>query len=176
MVRATLTAWMQCVLEYRSTLAGDGRSNKKSTPWRARKQEGQEKPVIKITATSVFVDDQARALEFYTEVLGFVKKRDIPLGGARWLTVVSPAESGGIELLLEPNSNPIAKTYQQGSFEAGLPATTFATDDLQWEYERLKELNVVFTMEPTEAFGSAMAVFDDTCGNLIQLHQVMTSD
>jgi catechol 2,3-dioxygenase-like lactoylglutathione lyase family enzyme len=132
--------------------------------------------VIKITVTSVFVNDQDKALQFYTEVLGFVKKRDIPLGDARWLSVASPAGPEGIELLLEPNSNPIAKTYQRGTFEAGLPATTFAVDDLVKEYERLRELNVMFTVAPTEAFGSTMAIFDDRCGNFIQLHQVVTSD
>jgi predicted enzyme related to lactoylglutathione lyase len=129
--------------------------------------------VIRITVSSVFVDDQDKALKFYTEVLGFAKKRDIPLGEARWLTVVSPADPDGVELLLEPNDNPVTKPFQEGVYKQGIPATTFAVDDLQAEYERLKALGVAFTVEPT-AMGEVMnAVLDDTCGNLIGLHQVI---
>jgi predicted enzyme related to lactoylglutathione lyase len=128
--------------------------------------------MIKIAVTSVFVEDQAKALTFYTEVLGFEKKTDVPAGNARWLTVASPAGPDGVELLLEPNGNPIAKTYQQGIFEAGIPATTFAVDDIHAEYARMKELGVVFTMEPTQTGPVTGAVFDDTCGNLIGLHQL----
>jgi catechol 2,3-dioxygenase-like lactoylglutathione lyase family enzyme len=129
--------------------------------------------MIRIAVTSVFVDDQSKALTFYTEVLGFEKKNDIPLGGAdRWLTVASPAGPEGVELLLEPNGNPIAKTYQQALYEAGIPATTFATDDIRAEYARMTELGVVFTMEPTRSGPVTSAVFDDTCGNLIGLTQV----
>lgn len=128
--------------------------------------------MIKITVTSVFVDDQDKAQKFYTEVLGFVLKRDIPVGGAKWLTVVSLAAPDGVELLLEPNASPVAKAYQQGVFEAGITATTFGTDDIQAEYERLKARGVVFTMPPTQMGPVTSATFDDTCGNLIGLHQV----
>ncbi|MER5324197.1 VOC family protein [Streptosporangium roseum] len=127
---------------------------------------------MKIAVASVFVEDQSKALAFYTEVLGFEKRQDIPLGDARWLTVASPAGPDGVELLLEPNGNPIAKTYQQGLFEAGIPATTFAVDDIHAEYARMTGLGVVFTAEPVEAGQVTSAVFDDTCGNLIGLHQV----
>ncbi|OUC94207.1 glyoxalase [Streptosporangium minutum] len=128
--------------------------------------------MIKIAVASVFVEDQSKALDFYTGVLGFEKRQDIPLGGARWLTVASPAGPDGVELLLEPNGNPIAKTYQQGLFEAGIPATTFAVDDIHAEYARMTRLGVVFTGEPVQAGPVTSAVFDDTCGNLIGLHQV----
>ncbi|ACZ86998.1 VOC family protein [Streptosporangium roseum] len=128
--------------------------------------------MIKIAVASVFVEDQSKALAFYTEVLGFEKRQDIPLGDARWLTVASPAGPDGVELLLEPNGNPIAKTYQQGLFEAGIPATTFAVDDIHAEYARMAGLGVVFTAEPVEAGQVTSVVFDDTCGNLIGLHQV----
>ncbi|WP_207621001.1 VOC family protein [Streptosporangium minutum] len=127
---------------------------------------------MKIAVASVFVEDQSKALDFYTGVLGFEKRQDIPLGGARWLTVASPAGPDGVELLLEPNGNPIAKTYQQGLFEAGIPATTFAVDDIHAEYARMTRLGVVFTGEPVQAGPVTSAVFDDTCGNLIGLHQV----
>nr|WP_031168565.1 VOC family protein [Streptosporangium roseum] len=127
---------------------------------------------MKIAVASVFVEDQSKALAFYTEVLGFAKRQDIPLGDARWLTVASPAGPDGVELLLEPNGNPIAKTYQQGLFEAGIPATTFAVDDIHAEYARMTHLGVVFTAEPVQAGSVTSAVFDDTCGNLIGLHQV----
>lgn len=127
---------------------------------------------MKIQLNSVFVNDQEKALKFYTQVLGFVKKRDIPVGEARWLTVVSPEGPQDIELLLEPNSNPAAKTYQQAIFEQGIPATAFSVQDIQSEYARLKEQGVEFTMEPTNMGMSTVAVFDDTCGNLIQIYQV----
>lgn len=127
---------------------------------------------MKIQLSSVFVDDQEKARRFYTEVLGFVSKRDIPLGEARWLTVVSPEKPDGTELLLEPNSNPAAKTYQKAIFEQGIPLTAFAVDNIQKEYERLKELGVEFSMEPTNMGMTTVAVFNDTCGNLIQIYQV----
>ncbi len=127
---------------------------------------------MKIQLSSVMVDGQDKALRFYTEVLGFAKKRDIPLGEARWLTVVSPDGRDDIELLLEPNSNPAAKTFQKAMFEQGIPLTAFAVDDIQKEYARLKKLGVEFTMEPTNMGMTTMAVFNDTCGNLIQLYQV----
>jgi predicted enzyme related to lactoylglutathione lyase len=125
-----------------------------------------------IKLTSVFVDEQEKALKFYTEVLGFVKKFDLPVGRFRWLTVVSPEEPDGTELLLEPNDNPAARTYQRAIFEQGIPATAFAVRDVQGEYERMKELGVAFTMEPTETGMATVAVFDDTCGNLIQIFQI----
>jgi len=127
--------------------------------------------MIRIAVTSVFVEDQSKALTFYTEVLGFEKKTDIPLGEARWLTVASPAGPDGVELLLEPNAGPIAKTYQQALFEAGIPATTFAADDIHAEYARMTALGVVFTMAPTQQGPVTQAVFDDTCGNLIGLFE-----
>jgi predicted enzyme related to lactoylglutathione lyase len=127
---------------------------------------------MKIKLNSVFVDDQDKALAFYTEVLGFVKKSDIPVGQFKWLTVVSPEEPDGAELLLEPNDNPAAKTFQEAIFKQGIPLTSFAVEDIQKEYERMKELGVVFTMGPTQMGPVTVAVFDDTCGNLIQLAQV----
>ena len=126
---------------------------------------------MKIKLTSVLVDDQDKALKFYTEVLGFVKKTEIPVGEFKWLTVVSPEGPDDIELLLEPNNNPAAKTFQQAIFEQGIPATSFFVEDVQKEYERMKTLGVVFRTEPTPTGPVTIAVFDDTCGNLIQLHQ-----
>ena len=126
---------------------------------------------MRITVTSVFVADQDRALAFYTDVLGFLKKTEIPLGEAKWLTVVSPEAPDGVELLLEPVGNPAARIYQKAIFEQGIPATTFAVDDVQKEYERLAARGVRFTMKPTKAGPATLAVFDDACGNLIQLHQ-----
>jgi predicted enzyme related to lactoylglutathione lyase len=126
---------------------------------------------MKIILTSVMVDDQDKALKFYTEVLGFVKKNDIPVGGARWLTVVSPEGPDDVELLLEPMGFPPARTYQKALFEAGIPLTSFAIDDIQKEYERMKKLGVVFKMAPTKMGPVTIAVFEDTCGNLIQMAQ-----
>lgn len=127
---------------------------------------------MKIQLNSVLVDNQEKALQFYTQVLGFVKKRDIPLGEARWLTVVSPEGPDDVELLLEPNGNPAASTFQKALFEQGIPLTAFAVDDIQAEYARLKTLGVAFTMEPTNVVSATVAVFNDTCGNLIQIYQV----
>lgn len=129
------------------------------------------KSTVRINLTSVLVDDQNKALKFYTEVLGFVKKRDVPAGEARWLTVVSP-ETEDIELLLEPTAFPPAKTYQEALFKAGIPLASFAVDEIQKEYERMKELGVAFKMEPTKAGPAFIAILNDTCGNWIQLHQV----
>jgi len=127
---------------------------------------------MKIGLTSVFVDDQAKAVAFYTEVLGFVKKADQAVGEFRWLTVVSPEGPEGIELLLEPNDNPAAKAYQAAIYEAGMPATMFFSDDVQREYERLVEKGVEFRLPPTKMeWGGTQAIFDDTCGNLIGIHQ-----
>jgi len=127
---------------------------------------------MKIKLNSIMVDDQGKALRFYTEVLGFVKKEDIPMGEARWLTVVSPQAPDEAELVLEPNSNPAAKTYQQALFEQGIPCTAFAVEDIRSEYEQLKESGVVFRSEPTSMGPVTLAVFEDTCGNLIQIYQV----
>lgn len=132
---------------------------------------------MKIKLTSVFVDDQEKALKFYTEVLGFVKKSDFPAGDARWLTVVSPEGPEDLELLLEPNSNPAAMAYQKAIFEQELPATAFASGDVQREYERLAELGVKFIVKPAKeaeepAGGVKTVIFDDTCGNLIMIYQV----
>ncbi|HYF76616.1 MAG TPA: VOC family protein [Symbiobacteriaceae bacterium] len=124
---------------------------------------------MRIYITSVFVDDQDKALKFYTEILGFVKKHDIPLGQARWLTVVSPQDPDGTELLLEPDGHPAAKPFKQALVEDGIPLTSFAVDDVHAEYERLRSLGVRFTQEPLAMGGVTMAVFDDTCGNLIQI-------
>ena len=111
-------------------------------------------------------------LNFYTEVLGFVKNKDIPLGEFRWLTVVSPEEPDGTELLLEPNQNPAAKTFQAALFKQGIPLTAFEVEDIQKEFQRMKKLGAVFTMEPVKTGPAILAVFDDTCGNLIQIYQV----
>jgi catechol 2,3-dioxygenase-like lactoylglutathione lyase family enzyme len=124
---------------------------------------------MKIKLTSVFVDDQEKALKFYTEVLGFVKKTDLPAGKFRWLTVVSPDGPGEIELLLEPNETAAARTYQQAIYDQGIPATAFFVDDIQKEFERMKKLGVKFIKEPMKTGTVTMAIFDDTCGNLIQL-------
>ena len=128
---------------------------------------------MKIGLTSIMVDDQEKALQFYTEVLGFVKKFDVPMDGEnRWLTVVSPDGPEGIELLLEPMGIPAARVFQQALFEAGIPYTSFSSDDLQAEYERLKQAGVVFRMEPTKMeYGGTDAMFEDGCGNLINIHQ-----
>jgi predicted enzyme related to lactoylglutathione lyase len=129
---------------------------------------------MRITVTSVSIGDYDKALKFYTEVLGFVQKRDIPLGGgARWITVVSPEQPDGTELLLEPNADyPAMKALKESLVKDGVPFTTFQVDDIQKEYARLKKLGVEFTMEPTNMGMTTVAVFDDTCGNLIQIHQV----
>ncbi|MFI1420852.1 VOC family protein [Streptomyces sp. NPDC020731] len=125
---------------------------------------------MKIHLTSVFVDDQAKALRFYTEILGFVKKHDVPVGEKdRWLTVVSPEEPGGTELLLEPAGHPAVRTYRDTLVEDGIPLAQFTVDDVRAEYERLRGLGVRFTQKPLEAGPVTTAVLDDTCGNLIQI-------
>ncbi len=126
---------------------------------------------MRITLTGVFVGDQDEALKFYTETLGFVKKHDVPVGEFKWLTVTAPDDPDGPELLLEPNENPVAQEYQKGMFDQGIPTASFSVTDIQAEYERLTSLGVAFTMEPTELPDVIIAVFDDTCGNLIQLMQ-----
>lgn len=126
---------------------------------------------MKIKLSSVFVDDQAKALKFYTEVLGFVKSKDIPIGELRWLTVVSPEDTDGVELVLEPSENPATKTFTKAIFAQGIPLNAFAVADLQKEYERLQVLGVVFRRPPTQMGPTSMAMFEDTCGNLIQIYQ-----
>lgn len=125
---------------------------------------------MRIHLASVFVDDQEKALSFYTDVLGFQKKHDIPLGeGAKWLTVVSPEDPEGTELLLEPSDHPAVRPFRQALVEDGIPFASFAVEDVSAEFERLTAAGVVFTQEPTEMGPVTTAVFDDTCGNLIQI-------
>jgi catechol 2,3-dioxygenase-like lactoylglutathione lyase family enzyme len=125
---------------------------------------------VRIHLTSLFVDDQAKALQFYTEILGFVKKHDVPLGEKdRWLTVTSSDELGGTELLLEPAGHPAVKPYRDALVQDGIPLAQFAVDDVHAEYERLRALGVRFTQEPLEMGPVTTAVFDDTCGNLVQI-------
>ena len=128
---------------------------------------------MKIKLTSVHVDDQGKALRFYTEVLGFVKKADFSQGPFRWLTVASPEDPDGTELQLALNDNPAAKAYQQAMFEQNQPAAMFFTDDVQADYERMKGRAAVFTMPPTDVTGSKIAMLNDTCGNLIQVTQLL---
>lgn len=124
---------------------------------------------MRIHLSSVFVDDQDKALRFYTDVLGFVKKHEIPLGAARWLTVVSPEDPEGTELLLEPDGHPAVKPYKTALVRDGIPAASFAVDDVPAEYERLRALGVRFAQGPVETGPVTTAVLDDTCGNLIQI-------
>jgi len=124
---------------------------------------------MRINLTSVLVDDQDNALRFYTEVLGFVKKAEVPLGEHRWLTVVSPDDPDGVELVLEPDGHPAARPFKEALVADGIPYTSFAVDDVHKEVERLRTLGVRFTQEPTEMGPVTTAVLDDTCGNLIQI-------
>jgi catechol 2,3-dioxygenase-like lactoylglutathione lyase family enzyme len=128
--------------------------------------------VIRVRLTSVYVDDQAAALAFYTEVLGFVVRTDVPTGGARWLTVVSPADPDGVELLLEPAGHPAARAFREALFADGIPFTQLASDDVVAEVERLKGLGVRFTQDAVDHGPVVTAVLDDTCGNLLQLAQL----
>jgi catechol 2,3-dioxygenase-like lactoylglutathione lyase family enzyme len=128
---------------------------------------------MKIIYTKVFVNDQDKALKFYTQLLGFLKKSDIVAGDYRWLTVVSPEDQNGTELILERNDNPAAKTYQKAIFEQSIPAANFGVSDVHIDYERLKKLGVKFTIEPSEVMENVtIAVFDDACGNLIQIQTI----
>jgi predicted enzyme related to lactoylglutathione lyase len=127
---------------------------------------------MQIKLTSIYVDDQDKALSFYTDVLGFVKQTDVSQGPFRWLTVASPEEPAGAELQLALNDDPAAKTYQQANFQQGRPAAMFFTDDVQADYERIKARGGEFTMPPTQVTGSTIAMVNDTCGNLIQLTQL----
>jgi catechol 2,3-dioxygenase-like lactoylglutathione lyase family enzyme len=124
---------------------------------------------VRINLASVLVDDQDKALRFYTEILGFLKKTDVPVGEARWLTVVSPDAPDGTELLLEPDGHPAAKPFKQALVDDGIPYTSFAVDNVQAEYDRLRARGVRFTQEPLEIQSVTTAVLDDTCGNLIQI-------
>jgi predicted enzyme related to lactoylglutathione lyase len=127
---------------------------------------------MKIKVTSVYVDDQSKALRFYTEVLGFVKKADFSQGPFRWLTVASPEDPEGTELQLALNNNPAAKAYQEAIFQQGQPAFNFFTDDIKGDSERIKARGAEFTMPPTDVTASTIAMLNDTCGNLIQLTQL----
>jgi catechol 2,3-dioxygenase-like lactoylglutathione lyase family enzyme len=126
---------------------------------------------MRIHLASIFVDDQDKALRFYTETLGFEKKQDVPLGEHRWLTVVSPGEANGTELVLEPDAHPAVQPFKDALVADGIPFTSFAVDSLEAEYERLSSLGVRFTQEPTNLGPVSTAVLEDTCGNLIQIAQ-----
>jgi len=126
---------------------------------------------MRIKLTSIMVNDQDKALKFYTEVLGFKKKHEIPVGAYKWLTVVSPEGPEDLELSLEPNANPAAKTFQEAMFAQSIPLAAFEVTDIAREYARLKALGVVFTGEPAQMGPVTIAVFSDSCGNLIQLYQ-----
>src|SRR5713226_6873227 len=130
---------------------------------------------MKIKLTTIYVDDQDKALRFYTQVAGFVKKADVSQGGYRWLTVVSPEDPDGTELQLARNDNPAAKAYQQAMFQQGQPAAMFFTDDIKRDCERIKASGGELTMPPTEVTGSTIAKLHDTCGNLIQITQLARS-
>ena len=127
---------------------------------------------MRIVLSSVLVDDQDKALKFYTEVLGFVKKTEMPAGRYQWLTVVSPDAADGVQLVLEPNEMAAAKVYQGALYDAGIAATSFQVEDIEAEYARLVALGVKFRMKPTRMGGPVLATFDDTCGNWISLHQI----
>jgi predicted enzyme related to lactoylglutathione lyase len=129
---------------------------------------------VRIKLLSIFVDDQDKALRFYTDVVGFKKKQDFPVGGARWITVTSPEGPDDLELVLEPNSHPAASAYQTALRNSGIPCTAFESTDIRAEVQRLKERDVMFTMEPVDAGKVVIAVFSDTCGNMIQIYQQKT--
>ena len=129
---------------------------------------------MKIKLNTIFVDNQDKGLRFYTDVLGFKKKQDFPVGGARWITVVSPEGPDDLELVLEPNSHPAASAYQSALRKDGIPITAFESTAIHSEVQRLKDRGVVFTMEPTVAGNVTLAIFSDTCGNLLQVYQQKT--
>src|SRR5881396_2766689 len=137
-----------------------------------QRRELQRRKPMKIKLTSIYVDDQDKALRFYTQVAGFVKKADVSQGGYRWLTVASPEEPDGTELQLARNDNAAAKAYQQAIFQQSQPAMMFFTDDIKGDYERIKGRGAEFTMPPKDVTGSTIAMLNDTCGNLIQLTQL----
>lgn len=130
---------------------------------------------MKIKLNAIFVDNQDKALGFYTEVLGFTKKQEIPMGEFKWLSVVSPDGHPDVELVLEPNANPAAKAFQDAIFKQGIPITAFEVDDIDAETKRLKKKGVQFTMNPTQAGPVKIAIFSDTCGNLIQIYQKLAN-
>jgi predicted enzyme related to lactoylglutathione lyase len=130
--------------------------------------------LVRIRLNSIFVDDQAKALRFYTEALGFKKKQDFPVGGARWITVISEEGPDDLELVLEPNGHPAANAYQTALRNDGIPCTAFESSDIHAEVRRLKDRGVIFTMEPVDAGTVTIAMFSDTCGNLIQIYQQKT--
>src|SRR5689334_21156565 len=136
-------------------------------------RHGSRSEPMKIKLTTIYVDDQEKALRFYTEVLGFAKKADFSQGSYRWLTVTSPEEPEGTELQLASDSNPAAKTFKQATFQQGQPAAMFFTDDVQADYERMKARGAEFTMPPKDVTGSKIAMLKDTCGNVIQVTQLM---
>ena len=148
----------------------EAEDNQKTT--RPKPRTSQRRNEMKIKLTSLFVDDQDKALRFYTDVLGFAKKSDFSQGPFRWLTVASPEEPNGTELQLALNNNPAAKAYQQAIFQQGQPAAMFYTDDIQGDYQRIKARGAQFTMPPTDVTASTIAMLNDTCGNLIQLVQL----
>ena len=127
---------------------------------------------MRLALTSIYVNDQEKALRFYTEVLGFIPRADFSNEGYRWLTVGAPDDEGGIELQLELNNNPAAQAYQAAMFEQGQPAVMFYSDDLQADYKRIKAAGGVFTMDPMDVTGSSIATLNDTCGNLVQITQL----
>src|SRR5262249_31529033 len=139
---------------------------------RGPNREDDKENEMKIKLTSIYVDDPEKALRFYTEVLGFIKKADFSQGPFRWLTVASPEEPDGTELQLALNNNPVGKAYQEALFQQSQPAAMFFTDDVKADYERIKTRGAEFTMPPTEVTGSTIAMLNDTCGNLIQLTEL----
>jgi catechol 2,3-dioxygenase-like lactoylglutathione lyase family enzyme len=155
----------RCKLHYLDTTPIDQVARR----WRQPNYRGRTD--MRINLASVLVDDQAKALRFYTDILGFTKKSDIPLGEHKWLTVVSPQDPDGVELLLEPDTHPAAKPFKTALVEDGIPFTSFAVEDVRAEYERLTALGVTFTQPPLEMGPVTAAVLDDTCGNLIQIAQ-----
>lgn len=169
LVLVAIATWAACASAPSATKRGPAAA--------AHTEQGQtSEPTragLKIKHTAVYVDDQEKALRFYTDVLGFVKKDDFTNGSFRWLTVVSPADPNGTELQLALDSDPAAKAYKQALFQQGQPALMFYSDDLQADYERMKAAGAVFTMQPTDVTMSKIATLDDTCGNLIQLTQLM---
>src|SRR5258708_8530423 len=165
LLNATLTVWIAISQHQRKRKQTRRRRDPNREP-----NKGETK--MKIKVTSLYVDDQEKALRFYTEVLGFAKKNDFSNGPYRWLTVASPEEPDGTELQLALNNNPAAKAYQQAIFQQSQPAAMFYTDDVKGDYERIKARGAEFTMPPTDVTGSTIAMLKDTCGNVIQLTQL----
>src|SRR5689334_20574136 len=161
----TSTAWTRIKQHHRK-----GRPRRRRHGANRERDKGETK--MKIKLTTLHVDDQNKALRFYTEVLGFAKKSDFSNGPFRWLTVASPEEPDGTELQLALNNNPAAKAYQQAMFQQGQPGAMFFTDDIEGDYERIKARGAEFTMPPTDVTASTIAMLKDTCGNLIQLTQL----